>query len=98
MPFDETAIIFAKKNNEDQIQYPIYKVQFRMSWEKLPIDSFPSIFSDIDYYFDEGYYKYTIGNFNSENECRKTLDFVHRNGFSDAFMVEFNEESRRTLN
>ena len=97
VPFDETAIIFAKKQENTEIQYPIYKVQFRMSWNKLPLDSLPNNFSDVDYYFDEGYYKYTVGNFKTEDECRKTLEFVRKNGFSDAFMVEFNKEARRTI-
>ncbi|MBN2891980.1 MAG: hypothetical protein JXL97_08945 [Bacteroidales bacterium] len=98
VPFDETAIIFAQSQTSEQLQYPIYKVQFRMSWEKLPVDSFPNNFKEIDYYFDEGYYKYTLGSFQTEDECREMLDFVRKNGYQDAFIVEFKKESRRTIN
>ncbi len=97
VPFDETAIIYAQKNNSQEIIYPVYKVQFRMSWNKLPQDSLPLHLGEIDYYFDEGYYKYTVGNFSSKQECEVLLEKVRQTEFKDAFIVEFDEISRRTL-
>lgn len=98
VPFDETAIIFADaKENQTEQEYPIYKVQLRMSWEQLPADSFPDNFTTLDYYFDEGYYKYTLGKCNTEQECREVLEFAKNNGYKDAFLVEFTKDSRTTL-
>ncbi|HDQ16210.1 MAG TPA: hypothetical protein ENN45_04045 [Bacteroidetes bacterium] len=97
VPFDETAIIFATAKPAHSIDYPLFRVQFKMSWHKLPIDSFPKNFPDIDFYFDEGYYKYTTGNCKTQDECREILDMVRKNGYKDAFIIEFQKDFRRNF-
>ena len=66
----------------------IYKVQFRVSWKKLPESDFAGL-QEVDYYTDNSAYKYTSGNFKTEQECKEYLPKVRAKGFSDAFIVKF---------
>lgn len=66
----------------------VYKVQFRVSWKKLPESDFAGL-QDVDYYLDNSAYKYTSGNFKTEQECKEYLPQVRAKGFSDAFIVKF---------
>ena len=98
--FGETILIFAEKQknetttlfNNDEI---IYKVQLQILWKKIPVNS--KIFDGlppVDYYFDEGYYKYTIGNTTSEAECRELLHLAQGLGFEQAFIAGFYHGNR----
>ncbi len=51
----------------------------------------------IDYYFHGSYYKYTIGREKSEEDCDNLLDFAHKKGYKDAFVVAFYNAKRITL-
>lgn len=100
--FGETVLILAKqKKTENQdTNKIIYKVQLTMLWEKLDFND--SIFSDlptsqIDYYFDEGYYKYTLGLEYSEKACKNLLELAQNKGFNDAFIAAFDKGNRISL-
>ncbi len=95
--FDKTAIIFAQKQQPPDIKYPVFKVQLQMSWEKLTKADFPESFESLDYYYDEGYYKYTLGNFTNKEECEKLLENVKKMGYNDAFIIKFTEKSRENF-
>lgn len=97
IPFDETSLIFAYKIAPKEVQYPIYKIQIKMSWNKLSNDSFPESLQPIDYYYDEGYYKYTSGNYHNLQQTQKQLELAKKEGFKDAFIIEINRNSRKII-
>ncbi len=101
--FNETVLILAERNiitpkyADENI---IFKVQLTMIWDKLSLNdtifsAFPA--TSLDYYFDEGYYKYTLGNEKSENDCISLLRLAQKNGFDDAFIAAFKNGKRISL-
>ena len=75
-----------------------YKVQIIISWEKIPLhaEKFQA-FTKVDYYFDSGFYKYTIGSENSEEACMELVKSANQNGFPDAFILAFYKGNRISL-
>lgn len=73
----------------------VYKVQFLVSMDKIPTTS--AKFNGIDnvsFYIDNNTYKYTSGSFKSEAECQSALAKVRAKGYTDAFIVKFNNGKR----
>ncbi len=97
IPFDETSLIYAFRQPTKKIHYPIYKVQIKMSWNKLSNDSFSKDIQPVDYYYDEGYYKYTTGNFKKLSKAREVLSKVKKEGFKDAFIIEITQNKRKVV-
>lgn len=97
IPFDQTTIIFVKNNNNSNTQYPFYTVQFKISWNKLNTDSFPQNLPNVDYYYDEGYYKYICGKYENKQEADEMLKVLKNMGYKDAFVVEFKKERKTIL-
>jgi len=100
--FGETVLILAKnqKTNNQETNKIIYKVQLTMLWDKKDFND--SIFSGLpssllDYYFDEGYYKYTLGLEYDEESCENLLELAHNKGFNDAFIAAFENGNRIPL-
>ena len=100
---NEMVLLLAEKkeklaNLEETKESVIYKVQIKSSWKKIPEDSviFKSL-PTVDYYFRDGFYKYTIGNFSSEKECEELLQFAINKGFTDAFVLAFYKKNRISL-
>jgi len=98
----------AEKNEEDienqllaknpDYNKVIYKVQIKIVWDKLPEPE--TVFkglSDIDYYFDGSYYKYTTGYETSEEDCQPILKLAVEKGYKDAFIAAFYQGQRITL-
>ena len=73
----------------------VYKVQFKVSWQKQKIDD-PKIvhLPDMDYYTDGSYYKYTAGNTKTPQECEPILQELKKAGYQDAFIIKFNNGKR----
>ncbi len=73
----------------------VYKVQFFVSWKQLPNNAgeFEGI-DDVSYYIDNKTYKYTSGSFKTEAECQAALQKVRSQGYTDAFIVKFNNGKR----
>ena len=73
----------------------VYKVQFLVSMDKIPASS-PKLqgISNISYYIDNNAYKYTSGEFKTEAECQSALQQVRAKGYTDAFIVKFNNGKR----
>ena len=105
---DETVLMFANYSKKNHTNRPvtykrdkeaiIYKVQFKSSWKKIPLDS--KLFKNlqpVDYYFRDGLYKYTIGNCSSQEECEPLRKSAVKHGFEDAFVVAFYQKNRITL-
>ena len=90
-----TAQNKTNKSNIDPQQGIVYKVQFLISLKKIPFTSpeFNGI-DDIDVYSDNNTYKYTSGCFKNEAECQATLQNVRSKGYTDAFIVKFNNGKR----
>ena len=101
--FGETILIFATKTsttvqNDANNDTVIYKVQLQISWDKIDFND--EIFNglpQVDYYHNEGYYKYTVGRKFSEEACRDLLDLAHELGFEDAFIAAFYQGNRISL-
>lgn len=75
----------SKKTNSDAV---VYKIQFLLSSKKLPSGSsqFKGL-KNVDYYEDGGSYKYTSGEYSSQDEAQKALPSVKKL-FSDAFIIK----------
>lgn len=97
IPFDESALIFAYQKKQSQNNYPIYTIQFKMSWNKLCSDSIPNELIDVDYYFDEGYYKYISGKFSTKAEAENYLIEAKNLGFNDAFILKFDADGKHLI-
>jgi len=97
IPFDEMSLIYASKKVPEKIKYPIYKIQVKMSWNKISEDSFPEELRPLDYYYDEGYYKYTCGNFTNISDARLKLEVVKKKGFKDAFILKLTDSERKIV-
>ena len=99
---NEMVLLLAKKK-ENKVNQLIsnsvtYKVQIKTSWKKIPEDS--AIFKSlppVDYYFRDGFYKYTIGSFASEKECETLLQIAINKGFVGAFVLAFYKKNRISL-
>ncbi len=97
IPFDETALIYAIKNQQvTEEKYPVYKIQFKISWNKLKTSDFPQELQPVTYYFDEGYYKYMSGNYKTLPEAKNKLQTI-KDSYPDAFIVEINKNSKRII-
>ncbi len=97
IPFDETTLIFAKKQQSTTTDYPIFSIQFRMSWNKLPQDSLPQNLQNIDYYFDEGYYKYICGKFQTKTDAQNYLQTTVNKNFPNSFIIRFDENGKHIV-
>ncbi len=72
-----------------------FRVQIATASIKKPLDSPEfSILKEVDYYFHEGLYKYTVGNANTLEAAAKIQEEVQKAGFTDAFVVAFLNEER----
>jgi hypothetical protein len=73
---------------------PVYKIQFLLSPRKLAAGSqaFKGL-SPVEYYIDNGTYKYTYGHFSSQQEAAPELKRV-RKFFHDAFIIKTVNEKR----
>ena len=73
----------------------VFKVQFATSSVKKDINSsqFKGL-ENVDFYFDNGLYKYTIGNVKELEEAKKILNKIKEKGFKDAFIVAFSDGKR----
>ena len=94
--FNSLVLIYARKQKQEF--YPVYKVQFAMRWGRLPAtDTVFKVFDDVDYYFDEGYYKYVLGNCKTPEECKDILLKIRDLGYQDAFIVKFTKNEKFPL-
>jgi hypothetical protein len=76
----------------------VFKVQIKSSWKKIPDDA--SLFKGlpkVDYYYSDNLYKFTIGNFSSQQACEPYLQKAVKKGFKDAFVVAFYKKNRISL-
>ena len=76
----------------------VYKIQIKSSWKKIPENA--SLFKGlpkVEYYFSDNLYKYTIGNFSSQDACEPYLKTAVKKGFKDAFVVAFYKKNRISL-
>ncbi len=104
---NETVLLLAEKGKKVKIrpvtykkekEEVIYKVQFKSSWKKIPLDSkkFKKL-PPVEYYFDNGFYKYTIGKCSSPEECADYMKIAIEEGYIDAFIVAFYKKNRIPL-
>ncbi len=81
--------------NDDNKANISFRVQIATASVKKPLDSPEfSILKEVDYYFHEGLYKYTVGNANTLEAAAKIQEEVQKAGFKDAFVVAFFNEER----
>jgi N-acetylmuramoyl-L-alanine amidase len=73
----------------------IFKVQFAVSSKQKPLNApeFSAI-EKADFYFHDGLYKYTSGNYKTFEEAAKQQAKLRNSGFSDAFVVAFRNMER----
>lgn len=98
IPFDETALIFANNKQKQQYNYPFYTIQFIMSWNKISTDTISEQLIDIDFYYDEGYYKYVTGAFSTIEEAEIYLLKIKNIGYPDAFILKFDTNGKHLIN
>jgi N-acetylmuramoyl-L-alanine amidase len=76
-------------------------------WFKVQVHSSPQLLKEnasefkglkrVDHYIYGGQYKYTVGRTQSFNEAKSAMKVMHENGFSDAFIVAFENGARIDL-
>jgi hypothetical protein len=69
-----------------------YRVQLRASPVKIPSSEYATVFKgvkNIFEYYENGNYKYTVGEFATLSEAKTLKMDLRRRGFRDAFMVPF---------
>jgi len=104
---NETVLMIAEKGKaiaarpityKREKEAVIYKVQFKSSWKKVPLNSkqFKNL-PLVDYYFNDGFYKYTIGKCSTPEECAGYMKTAIENGYVDAFIVAFYKKNRISL-
>ena len=74
----------------------VYKVQF--TTKNRPLDNAASVYKnlqDVDYYEHNGMYKYTAGCFSTKAEADNYLKEVIAKGYTDAFVVRFENGVRK---
>ena len=104
----ENILLTTKKNNsskEDKnvcktndASKPVFKIQFLTAGRKLANnDRRLSGLTDVDYYVENGTYKYTCGASTDYNKVRATLKEVTKR-YKDAFIIAFREEIKINVN
>jgi len=85
------------QNNKSKEVY--FRVQFATSSNKKSLDlpEFKGL-NDVKYYFQNGLYKYTCGNFKTLKGAAEYQQIVQSKGFKDAFVVAFLNEERISPN
>ncbi len=73
----------------------VFRVQFASTSEERPLNA-PEFrgLQNVDWYFHEGLFKYTVGNESSLEDAAALQARVHEAGFRDAFVVAFVNEER----
>ncbi|MFH2144343.1 MAG: M15 family metallopeptidase [Bacteroidota bacterium] len=71
-----------------------FKIQIKISYKPIPLDS--PVFKGLDVweYFHEGIYKYTTEEFNSIAKAYEYRDKIKSMGFDDCFVAGFNNDQR----
>ena len=84
-----------KTNNASK---PVFKIQFLTAGRKLANnDRRLSGLTDVDYYVENGTYKYTCGASTDYNKVRASLKEVTKR-YKDAFIIAFREEKKINVN
>lgn len=92
----ESSKISGTGENASTVSSPItYKVQFLTSSSKLSSSSskFTKL-KDVSFYIQKGVYKYTAGEFSSEEGANEYKQEVKKLGYKDAFVVKFENGER----
>lgn len=77
---------------------PVFKIQFLTAGRKLASnDRRLSGLADVDYYVENGTYKYTCGASTDYNKVRTSLKEVTKR-YKDAFIIAFREEKKINVN
>lgn len=73
----------------------IFKIQFATSPVKKDVHSskFKGL-ENVDYYIDNGVYKFTYGNDKDMSEAKKDLNKLKEKGYKDAFIIAFSDGKR----
>ena len=84
-----------KVSQDSKIKEVFFRVQFSSSSKKMPVNlpEFKGL-DDVRFYFQNGIYKYTSGNFKALKEAVDYQHIVQNKGFKDAFVVAFLNEER----
>lgn len=91
----EDRNIFDVVNEHNQTHDRVcYRVQIAVSAQPRTLDDPELSGKDISYYFHEGLYKYTAGNFFSLEEAVDYQKKLQQAGFTDAFVVAFLNNNR----
>lgn len=73
----------------------IYKIQIKAASAKIkPVDPILSMEESIEESFENGLYKYLVGNSKSESEASLILQRIREKGIKDAFVVKYKDGVR----
>ncbi|MEZ5196097.1 MAG: MlaD family protein [Bacteroidales bacterium] len=77
---------------------PVYKVQIFVSKSMLT-ENDPAFkgLQNVNFYFENSYYKYVAGNFRSISEAKRFCENIKNKGCPDAFVVAFSEGKRISI-
>ena len=79
---------------EYSTQLPIYGVQLGAFKEAVPVSRFKQL-KNVDAFMDKsGWIRYVVGHFSIRSQAEKLLAIIQEKGYSDAFVVNVNEEKK----
>ena len=79
---------------EYSTQLPIYGVLLGAFKEAVPISRFKQL-KNVDAFMDKsGWIRYVVGHFSIRSQAEKLLAIIQEKGYSDAFVVNVNEEKK----
>jgi N-acetylmuramoyl-L-alanine amidase len=87
-----------KKTNDPVKSSVVYKVQLLSSDKKIPLDS--DKFKNVEKpgeYEEKGIFKYTAGEFTTQQDAKEQQTLLRKNGFKDAFVIMMQDGKRITL-
>lgn len=93
---DISSSLSQEKNDpENQFDDICFRVQIATSSEEKPLDASEFEFlQNVDYYYHEGLYKYTVGKERKLEDAVKIKEEMQQSGFKDAFVVAFLNNER----
>jgi N-acetylmuramoyl-L-alanine amidase len=92
---EKTEIAAQKVKTKKEAEYELFfSVQFAASAKKKNMPAFKGISGEINFYEDNGRYKYHSGHFNNINDAINYKNKIRKAGYKDAFVISFQNGQR----
>ena len=98
IPDSATDLEWEEKDNQIEQGVTSFKIQFMVSKDTISKTSpkFKGL-EGVTFYYENGFYKYVVGNEGSMEDASKLQSEVKKKGFKDAFIIAFRDGKRIPL-